>query len=65
MKPITQLVGHWWQKRTRLEKIASAAVLVTFGGAVMAVILPEVAIAAAGGAMTAAAAWVVHKGFSG
>ena len=59
-----QSVEHWWRLRSRREKLAiSASALVVAAGA--AALLPEIAIAAAGGAVTAAAGWLVRKGLAG
>jgi hypothetical protein len=56
---------RWWAGRSRLEKLGTAVAALTVGGAVATVLVPEIALAAAGGAVTAAAAWVVRKGVVG
>jgi hypothetical protein len=58
-------IDRWWSARTRSEKVAASAVALIAGGALVAMTLPEVAVTAAGGAVTAAAAWVAHKGLAG
>ncbi len=55
----------FWRKRSRLEKLALAAGALTVGAGVAVVIAPEIAAAAAGSAVTAAAAWVMKKGLHG
>ena len=65
MKDCVGSLERWWRGRSRLQKISTAVIAVGAGSVLVAALLPEVAVTAAGGALTAAAAWVVHKGVAG
>jgi hypothetical protein len=54
----------WWQQRTALEKVGATAVAV-LGVVVVGVFLfPQIAAAAAGGALTATGAALLKDGFA-
>ena len=56
-------ITTWWEKRTAPEKVGVAAIsagILVVGAVALA---PEMAAAAAGGALTATGAWLLRKGF--
>jgi hypothetical protein len=56
-------LAGWWQRSSPLEKIGAVALTVAVGAGVVAVVIPELAAAAAGGALTGAGAFLLKKGF--
>jgi hypothetical protein len=65
IKTYSRSIEGWWAERSRPQKVAIAGAALVFGGLTISVLLRELAVAAAGGALTAGAAWVVRKGLVG